>query len=120
MSQALPYVLRSAHVMVSNHAVARQFYVETLGMPLLFEGPDYLGIDTGTCGLMVFAVPDRQPGRTSTCLHFGVGDIASVYADLREKGVEFLGVPQRHDWGGVMVDFCDPDGNVMHLVQYPE
>jgi len=33
--------------------------------------------------------------------------------------VRFHSRPEEHSWGGIMVDFSDSDGNVLHLVQYP-
>jgi uncharacterized glyoxalase superfamily protein PhnB len=68
---------------------------------------------------MVFRSHDEARQATETCLHFGVDDIQAKYRELKEKGVTFHGEPQRHDWGGIMVGFSDPDGNRHHLVQYP-
>lgn len=120
MASGLPYTLRSAHIFVRDLPAARRFYVDVLGMPLEFESEEYLGLNTGTCGVMVFQVDDKTPGETFTCLHFGVRDIAGLYERLEAAGVKFRGEPMLHEWGGIMVDFEDPDENVLHLVQYPE
>lgn len=112
------YTLRSAHIFVRDLPAARSFYLDTLGVPLAFEGPGYLGLDTGECGLMVFATASK-PDSVDTCLHLGVSDIRATHAALVSKGVCFRRAPWSEPWGGVLAEFFDNDGNVLCLVQYP-
>lgn len=114
------YRLASAHIFVDDLPLAREFYAEKMGMTLTFEDKGFLIFDTGESTLMVFdgsGGGDRIGGGTG--LHFSVEAIDDLYAELKSKRVEMLGTPQTHYWGGRMVGFRDPAGNVSHLVQYP-
>src|SRR5919202_587167 len=44
-------------------------------------------------------------------ISFAVGDVNQVYAELKAKGVSFLGEPADQDWGARLVGLKDPDGN---------
>ena len=114
------YRLGSAHIFVDDLPKAREFYAEKMGMSLTYEEAGFFIIDTGESTLMVFdgrGGGDRIGGGTG--LHFSVDAIDALVAELTTKGVTFLGEPRTHDWGGRMVGFTDPAGNVSHLVQYP-
>ncbi|MCH8981102.1 VOC family protein [candidate division KSB1 bacterium] len=50
---------------------------------------------------------------------FAVSDIAETYRKLQGKGVEFTHPPERQFWGGLMIHFRDPDGNILTLLQEP-
>ena len=43
-------------------------------------------------------------------ISFTADDVERTYEELRAKGVEFVGEPQRADWGTAAI-FKDPDGN---------
>jgi uncharacterized glyoxalase superfamily protein PhnB len=45
-----------------------------------------------------------------------VPEIFETYRLLSERGVEFMGAPERQPWGGVLAQLRDPDGNVITLV----
>ena len=44
--------------------------------------------------------------------------LRSLNAELRAKGVVFLGEPADQDWGARLVGCKDPDGNNLYLLQY--
>jgi predicted enzyme related to lactoylglutathione lyase len=116
-----PYTLRSAHIFVDDLGLANEFYVATLGMPLIYAGQGFLILETGSCQLMIFENTDgTEPVGVGTGLHFGVANIDELYQELCLKGVRFLGAPATHDWGGRMVSFLDCSGNSLSFVQYPE
>lgn len=56
---------------------------------------------------------------------FRVSDLDRVYAQLRERGVDFLSEPQFFDFSDAgfgtskAVYFRDPDGNILELMQSP-
>ena len=52
-------------------------------------------------------------------LSFPVSDIAEIYRKLQGKGVEFTHPPVRQFWGGLMIHFRDPDGNILTLLHEP-
>jgi len=51
-------------------------------------------------------------------ISFRVEDLDKLYAELKAKGVAFLGEPADQDWGARLVGFKDPDGNNLYLLQY--
>jgi catechol 2,3-dioxygenase-like lactoylglutathione lyase family enzyme len=51
-------------------------------------------------------------------ISFLVEDVHQIYAELRAKGVSFLGEPADQDWGARLVGLKDPDGNNLYFLQY--
>lgn len=113
------YRLRSAHIFVNDLPAAKEYYVDKMEMTLQIETPGFLLIDAGEASFMIFdGSGGGDPIGVGTGLHFGVEDIDALFPRLRGRGVNFLGEPVTQDWGGRMVSFVDPSGNVLHLVQY--
>ena len=93
------------------------FYREVLGLQLVRR-------DVVACfdldGVMLELVPDasiRQPragGNARLC--FRVEDIRTARAELADKDVPVGPVEEKSN--GLLVTFCDPDGNEMSLWQY--
>jgi predicted enzyme related to lactoylglutathione lyase len=54
-----------------------------------------------------------------TGIVFGSSDPVAAAERLKRNGVEFTRDPEPQEWGGVMGEFRDPDGNgfVLHSVQ---
>jgi catechol 2,3-dioxygenase-like lactoylglutathione lyase family enzyme len=107
---------------VSDLAVARRFYVETLGFKLIKETDDWLILDISGNQfiLMAGARPvTRQKAYGTECatvLCLLSDDIDQDYEALKAKGVRFFSeineVPE-----GRYVAFQDPDGNLLELIQ---
>lgn len=51
-------------------------------------------------------------------ISFLVEDVNQIYAELKAKGVSFLGEPADQDWGARLVGLKDPDGNNLYFLQY--
>jgi len=51
-------------------------------------------------------------------ISFAVEDVNQIYAELKAKGVSFLGEPANQDWGARLVGLKDPDGNNLYFLQY--
>jgi len=51
-------------------------------------------------------------------ISFLVEDVNQIYAELKAKGVTFLGEPADQDWGARLVGLKDPDGNNLYFLQY--
>ena len=51
-------------------------------------------------------------------ISFLVEDANQTYAELKAKGITFLGEPEDQDWGARIVGFKDPDGNNLYFLQY--
>ncbi|MQF64947.1 hypothetical protein FIM04_02360 [SAR202 cluster bacterium AC-409-J13_OGT_754m] len=59
--------------------------------------------------------PNSDPFRIM--INLGVTDISEEYSRLSKKGVVFMRIPEKEDWGGWVSTFCDPDGNILQLIQ---
>ncbi|MGE0679289.1 MAG: VOC family protein [Candidatus Binatia bacterium] len=51
-------------------------------------------------------------------ISFLVEDVNVMPAELKAKGVVFLGEPADQDWGARLVGLKDPDGSNLYLLQY--
>jgi lactoylglutathione lyase len=119
-------------VFVSDQGQSVKFYTEKLGFDILVNMP-YRGgkwIEVGppksetTLSLMV---PDEKmmPSADveyakgligkSTGVWFYVDDIQSSYEELKRKGVNIT-IPEQQDWGGIISQIRDPDGNIFALI----
>jgi predicted enzyme related to lactoylglutathione lyase len=59
---------------------------------------------------------NEETGPRFLAVSLQVEDIHAVYLELLEKGVVFLGPPEKMAWGGTLAHFKDPDGNVLTLL----
>jgi catechol 2,3-dioxygenase-like lactoylglutathione lyase family enzyme len=122
-----PYPL-VAFVPVSTLEVARQFYVETLGLPVTDESPFGLVVDANGTMLRLTPVPDLRP-QAFTVVGWSVPDIGSTVDELASRGVactRFEGMDQdaRGIWDSPSGDrvawFADPDGNTLSLTTFTD
>lgn len=51
-------------------------------------------------------------------ISFLVEDVNMMHAELKAKGIVFLGEPADQDWGARLVGLKDPDGTNLYLLQY--
>lgn len=111
------------------------FYRDKLGFRLdqLEEDEAYLTLGTG--GGTVLALksmnllgreigedrirPNEEGVKMSHCVVF-VGDIDREYADLKQKGVEFIGPPSTKEGGWRTAHFQDPEANLWEISQRPK
>jgi catechol 2,3-dioxygenase-like lactoylglutathione lyase family enzyme len=110
---------------VDDLARAREFYGETLGIPVS-EQHGLLTLSlAGGHDVRVYQQPGYAPA-TYTVLMFRVGDIGATVGELAERGVRF----ERYDGmdqdergitrgGGAFIAawFKDPAGNVLEVLQ---
>jgi catechol 2,3-dioxygenase-like lactoylglutathione lyase family enzyme len=117
-----------AFVLTADRARAREFYADSLGLPVIAEDDFAVTFRLGDGVTMrLTGVPGHQP-HPHTVLGWAVADIYGTIAQLREKGIVpniYEGFGQDDDgvWaapgGGVKVCwFPDPDGNVLSLTQF--
>ena len=61
---------------------------------------------------LVLFTPEGSEERIGSFANFAfvTDDIDATYAELRAKGVETMGPPQKAEWGSSLM-FKDPDGN---------
>jgi catechol 2,3-dioxygenase-like lactoylglutathione lyase family enzyme len=114
----------NATILVSDMDRAVAFYVETLGLGLIYRtGADWASIDAGggfSIGLHSARHGGPQPG-TGGSITVGLtvtGPIEEIVATLAGKGVAFHGPVL--DQGFVkLAFFTDPDGNALYLSESP-
>lgn len=119
--------LHTARIFVRDLADASRFYEEVLGLPLKADGREqgFCVFDTGPMSLVVERVEEDAPAEDRvlvgrfTGLSFDVADIQSKYKELSSLGVDFSGLPERQQWGGVLATLRDPSGNELQLVEQP-
>jgi lactoylglutathione lyase len=115
--------LYSVRVFVTDWEKSVAFYSETVGLPVLFAGPDmgWAELDTGAARLALERVDPNDPEAAGLAGRFvavslQVDDVQATYDELTSRGVEFLGPPERQRWGGVLAHFRDLDGNILTLL----
>lgn len=98
---------------------SRQFYRDTLGIPLLFEVGTMMFFDLGGTRLLVGSENNAgEPG--GSILYIDAPDIDTLGPALEARGVRFLGPSQvvqstaSHELK--IRAFRDPDGNVLQLM----
>lgn len=111
---------------VSDLARARQFYGQTLGLPIIEESPFAVVADANGTMLRLTAV--EQPAAAPyTILGWNVADIASAVDQLSARGVHFtryegMNQDERGVWtapGGAKIAwFLDPDNNNLSLTEF--
>lgn len=111
-----------AIVAVSDMTRARDFYGNTLGLPVLSGEDNVVRYQTGATALVVYRSKFAGTNQANAVV-WGVGDeIETIVSDLKAKGVQFEhyeGMDLRGDihvaGNARMVWFKDPDGNILHL-----
>lgn len=121
-------------VFVSDQERAKKFYTETLGFKLHQDAPLYPGAanrwisvvpQEGSQTEVILYLPDenwehyKQVVGQSQAVTFDVTDMASLVADLKQKGVQFTQEPDPQPWG-TYATFVDSEGNKLLLVEQPK
>ncbi len=103
-------------VLTQDISRAKQFYGETLGLPIESEGDTDLEFTLGQVTLDVFdpSSIDQPFAPSPAGIAIRVPDVAAVRAELEAKGVAFDGEIV-HTSVCDMTFFKDPDGNALIL-----
>jgi len=107
-------------ISVSDLALSKEFYQETLGMRFLFEAGPMAFFQCGDIRFMIGTGNENTVAPGGTILYFKVDDIQAVHDTLVDKNVFFFSDPHfvarmpDHDlW---MAFFKDPDGYTIGLM----
>ena len=99
------------------------FYRDTLGLALHSVHQDFVVFQFGQFRLNL-GVHDKVQGQSGDpyriMINLGTSNIHQLTEILRNKGVEFLRLPEQEHWGGYVATFRDPDGNLLQLLQFPD
>ncbi|SDC47745.1 VOC family protein [Shouchella lonarensis] len=107
-------------VPVSNLARARDFYTNTLSLPLLFETDTMAFLRCGDLRLML-TLPEKEAfAHASSVLYFHIESIHDAYTRLTKQGVSFVDEPhivaKIGDTATWMTFFQDTEGNTLALM----
>lgn len=107
---------------VADVTMAKGFYHDVLGLPLLFDaGPNLSFLRAGDVRIMLSTPQGHgEPGRNSV-LYFNVSDIGATHAALIAAGAQderapglVAAMPDHDLWIGFV---RDPDGNLVGLME---
>lgn len=102
----------------SDLAVARVFYVETLGFQVLFEAAEsahagLIGLEKDGMRINIDAPMDGH-GRQA-CVSLEVEDIDALFAEWAPR-LGLVDPPQTQPWGARTFEFQDPDDNTVFVL----
>lgn len=113
-----------AFLSVSCRERAKNFYIEKLGLKLIYEDDFALVLDLGVTSLRITESSDFEPGK-STVLGWEVTDISASAKKLASLNIEpklyagfdqdELGIWRSPSTSVRVVWFEDPDGNLLSL-----
>ena len=119
----MKYDLAFVRIFVTDWDRAVAFYLRTLAIQpaVRIDDAGWMQLDTGTAQLAIERIDRADPESAGLVGRFAgvslqVGDIADAHRRLTERGVAFLGPPEKQPWGGTLAHFRDPDGNVLTLL----
>ena len=112
-------LLKFCSIPVSDQDRALEFYTEKLGFKVstdqrFDETQRWIELQIGNSvsGVVLFTPPQHADRiGTYTGMSFKCDNLEKTYAEMVERGVEFLGPPRRESWGA-SAQFKDPDGNL--------
>ena len=113
---------------VDDLDATKQFYLDVLEVPLVFEDSHSAVFDFGNTLVNVLRssqAPELVEPAAVACpdagsralLTINVDDVDAVYTDLTRRGVTFLNGPMDRPWGVRTAAFADPGGHVWEIAK---
>jgi catechol 2,3-dioxygenase-like lactoylglutathione lyase family enzyme len=121
-----PGAITAVTLFVEDLAVAKQFYLETFGLPVHYEDDNSAVFKFGRTlinllklseadELMAPAkVADREAG-SRVVFTIEVEDVDALCAELVARGVVLLNGPMDRPWGIRTASFSDPSGHIWEI-----
>ena len=125
---AWPGGIKAITLFVEDLQVARTFYQEVFGLPILFEDANSVVFEFGSTLANLLkaeaavqlvdpaSVADRDAG-VRFQLTVEVDDVDATCTKLRARGVELLNGPMDRPWGIRTASFMDPGGHIWEIAQ---
>ncbi len=111
--------MKNVVIFVMDLAVAKKFYVEQLGLPLVQETQMMIEFFPGEGTKLGIAIAMHEAAMPLVGRHTGitltVADIVTLCRELTTAGVKFSEPLEASPWGKMAV-VVDPDGNQIALV----
>jgi predicted enzyme related to lactoylglutathione lyase len=104
---------------VEDLETAKKFYLETLGLSVMYESQGFCEVSHGRGGMVIgLSQSPRPTGQDGAVVCFTVTDLAKEQARLSSLGVKFHG--QVFEKPGIVriANFRDPFANRLQLVQH--
>ena len=114
--------LQHSVVRVSDINIAKDFYINKLGLILIEDSGNFFAAKAGSVRLSFFAgyekaVVSDEP-KTGISLIFRVQNLDNASTELKDKGIlpfgEVIDIPNFHKF----LEYEDSDGNVFFLAEY--
>ena len=113
---------------VEDLELARSFYRDVFGKPLVFEDPRCAIFDFGSTLINLLAAPAAVSliapvpvGGPDTAARFQltmwVDDVDAACTELKDRGVSLLNGPIDRAWGQRTATFRDPAGNIWEVAE---
>lgn len=101
---------------VASWTVSRDWYAQTLGLAVEFEGPEHhTAAVQDQHDFTVFLVQGTVPALPAQfALYFQVDDVQETHRSLSARGIPFNHPPQKVSWG-FGAELADPDGYSIRL-----
>jgi len=111
---------------VEDLAAARQFYLETFALPVIFEDDNSVVFNFGNTIINLLDVkeapslidPAAVASRDAGVRHqftIDVDDVGAMCVELTKRGVELLNGPMDRPWGIRTASFTDPGGHIWEI-----
>ena len=111
-------------LLATDLGVARRFYGDTLGLPLLLEDTQFLTFGCGGDSRLVVTKSTTGTREEATKASWRVEDLAAEVAELQARGVQLQDLPELGTVDGIAdlgfalaAWFIDPDHNWIGLLQ---
>ena len=108
-------------VRLTDLALAREFYVDKLGLEVIEEYPTMVAVRAGSVRFSIFAggkahgADEDDPPST---MILGTKDLDATMQELSSRGIEFDGEVQTAPGFMRYISLLDPDGNQLYIAQY--
>jgi len=113
---------------VEDVTIAKQFYLRTFGLPVVYEDPESAVFKFGNTLVNLLKVtaapeliaPAEVAGRDAGArmqFTINVDDVDAMCAELSARGVELLNGPMNRPWGIRTASFRDPAGHIWEIAK---
>lgn len=107
-------------IFVKDLARAKAFYQETLGLRVIIDSPQFVGVLAGR--QMIGLHPTEMGGGdvgAGPIPYFVVEELERTLRELQEQGVHLHRAPVRTPTGQIIATIHDSEGNALGLCQNP-
>ncbi len=125
-AQPWPRAITAITLFVEDLAAARQFYLQTFGLPVYYEDPNSAVFKFGNTLINLLKVTEadeliapakvaaREAGSRAV-FTIEVEDVDALCAELVARGVVLLNGPMDRPWGVRTASFSDPGGHIWEI-----